>query len=64
MLAPCARAVRSRRIELPPADLVVVDECHHATARTWRRIIEAYTTARLLGTSATPCRKSGSAALA
>jgi DNA repair protein RadD len=55
-----ARAIRTRRLELPPADLVVVDECHHATARTWRRIVEAYPETFVLGATATPCRKSGS----
>ncbi|MPZ31438.1 MAG: DEAD/DEAH box helicase [Rhodospirillales bacterium] len=54
-----ARAMRSRQMTLPPADLVVVDEAHHATADSWRRIIAAYPDAALLGLSATPCRKSG-----
>ena len=43
------RAIRGSKIELPLADLLVVDECHHATANTWRRIIAAYPTAVLLG---------------
>jgi DNA repair protein RadD len=55
-----ARAIRTRRMELPPADLLVCDEAHHTTARTWRRIIEAFPAARVLGVTATPCRKSGS----
>lgn len=53
------RAIRGSKIELPPADLLVVDECHHATANTWRRIIEAYPGAVLLGLTATPCRGDG-----
>jgi hypothetical protein len=36
------RAMRSDAMTLPPADLLFVDECHHATATTWRRIIEAF----------------------
>ncbi len=55
-----ARTIRSRRIELPPAAFVVVDEAHHATARSWRLIIEAYPAARVVGMTATPCRKNGS----
>src|SRR5262249_57757977 len=43
----------------PPADLLIVDECHHATAMTWRKIIESYPDAVLLGTTATPCRGDG-----
>jgi DNA repair protein RadD len=53
------RAIRGTKIELPPADLIVVDECHHATARTWRKIIAAYPDAALLGLTATPCRGDG-----
>jgi DNA repair protein RadD len=53
------RAMRSEAIKLPPADLLIVDECHHATAMTWRRIIEAYPDAVLIGLTATPCRGDG-----
>jgi DNA repair protein RadD len=51
-----ARAMRSQAMPLPPADLVIIDECHHATAHTWRKIIEAYPDAVLI---ATPCRGDG-----
>jgi len=54
-----ARAMRSRQMALPRADLVVVDESHHATADSWRRILDAYPDAGMVGLSATPCRKSG-----
>jgi DNA repair protein RadD len=54
-----ARAVRSSTIELPPADLVIVDEAHHARARTYRRILESYPDAAILGLTATPCRSDG-----
>jgi DNA repair protein RadD len=53
------RAMRSQAMALPPADLLIVDECHHATAMTWRKIIESYPDAVLLGTTATPCRSDG-----
>ena len=53
------RAMRSKAMTLPPADLLVVDECHHATARTWRKLIEAYPDAVLIGLTATPCRGDG-----
>jgi hypothetical protein len=33
------RALRSNRIESPEAHLVIVDECRHATAKTWRNIL-------------------------
>jgi superfamily II DNA or RNA helicase len=54
-----ARAVRSSRIELPPADLVVVDEAHHTPAKTYRDILIRYPEARILGLTATPCRGDG-----
>ena len=54
-----ARAVRSTRMELPSADLLVIDEAHHAPARTYRRIVEAFPNAIILGVTATPCRADG-----
>ena len=54
-----ARAIRSDRMKLPPADLIVVDEAHHCPAQSYRKIIEAYPDAVLLGLTATPCRGDG-----
>jgi DNA repair protein RadD len=54
-----ARAVRSRAIDLPPADWLFVDEAHHARARTYERLIAAYPKAVLIGLTATPCRGDG-----
>lgn len=47
------------RREFPPAELIVIDESHHATARTYRRILSAYPNAKILGGSATPFRLDG-----
>lgn len=41
-------------------DLIIIDECHHANASTWRHIINANPQARLLGVTATPIRGDGS----
>jgi superfamily II DNA or RNA helicase len=55
-----ARAIRSERMSLPRANLIVVDEAHHIRARTWGEIIiEAYPDAAVLGLTATPCRGDG-----
>jgi superfamily II DNA or RNA helicase len=54
-----ARAVRSNIIDLPPADLIVVDEAHHVRARTYARVIQAYPGVAILGLTATPCRGDG-----
>lgn len=45
----------------PRFDLVVIDECHHSVARTWRTLIlelrDLFPSLRLLGLSATPFRQ-------
>ena len=54
-----ARAIHRGTMDLPPVDLLVVDECHHTPAGTYRKIIDAYPNATLLGLTATPCRGDG-----
>jgi DNA repair protein RadD len=54
-----ARVMRTKRIKPPPADLIIVDECHHIRAHTWEQIIKSYPNARLIGLTATPCRGDG-----
>lgn len=43
----------------PPAGLVVFDECHHALAKSYKAILEAYPDALHLGLTATPERQDG-----
>jgi DNA repair protein RadD len=47
------------RRDLPPAQLVVVDEAHHCPSDSFQRIMAAYPQATILGLTATPCRTSG-----
>lgn len=47
------------RREHPKADLIIIDECHHATAATYKNLWEIYPDARFLGVSATPRRLNG-----
>jgi DNA repair protein RadD len=54
-----ARAIRSSSIRMPLADLLIIDEAHHARAATYRKVIDAYPEATLLGLTATPCRGDG-----
>ena len=54
-----ARAIRGSAIELPPADLVIVDEAHHTPAETYLKVLAKYSDAIILGLTATPCRKDG-----
>ena len=51
--------MRGNRMELPPADLLIIDEAHHCPANTYREIIAAYPHAILIGLTATPCRGDG-----
>ena len=53
------RAIHTDKMELPRADLLVIDEAHHCPAQTYRKIIDAYPNAVLLGLTATPCRGDG-----
>ena len=41
--------------------LVIVDEAHHAVAKTYRRLWEWWPEAKFLGLTATPCRMNGAA---
>lgn len=53
----CSVQTLSRRMEqLPPADLLVIDEAHHAVSNTYRAIVDAYPSATVIGLSATPWR--------
>jgi DNA repair protein RadD len=53
------RAIKGGTMELPEAGLVIVDECHHVVAQSYRSIIERYPDSILLGLTATPCRGDG-----
>lgn len=41
-------------------DLIIVDEAHHSTSKTYRKILSHYSTAIQLGVTATPIRLDGS----
>ena len=50
----------ARRLDkIAPPDMIVVDEAHHATASTYRRILDAFPRARVIGLTATPARTDG-----
>ena len=53
------RALNSSAMPMPLANLVILDEAHHARAETYRRVVEAYPNAVILGLTATPCRGDG-----
>ena len=53
-----ARFARGKR-DFPPAGLVFVDEAHHGTAASYRAVLTAYPDAKIVGLTATPCRRDG-----
>jgi len=48
-----------RRADVPPFDLLVIDEAVHITAKTWRQTVETWPNAWRIGLTATPRRLSG-----
>lgn len=58
----CSVQTLLAREHRPPADLLVWDECHHASesAPTWAALLAAYPEVRTLGLTATPERGDGS----
>jgi superfamily II DNA or RNA helicase len=49
-----------RRLDrIQPPTLIWIDECHHAAAETWKRILAAWPNADVIGTTATPRRLDG-----
>lgn len=49
----------ANRLDEYEFDLIVVDEAHHCAANTWKKILDRYNTARVLGVTATPKRLDG-----
>lgn len=53
------QTVARRLAEIPAPDFIIIDECHHATASTWRKILKFFPNAKVLGVTATPERLGG-----
>ena len=49
---------RRPNLQLEP-DVIIVDECHHARAKTWEDTISRFGDVPLIGLTATPTRKDG-----
>lgn len=54
-----ARAMRRAKMNLPAADLVVVDEAHLSIAPSRMKLLSAYPDAAVIGLTATPARGDG-----
>lgn len=53
------QTVARRLSRIPSPDFIIIDEAHHATAGTWKKIMEAFPQAMTLGVTATPARLDG-----
>lgn len=53
------RALKSDRIPLPKADIIFIDEAHRSLAPTYRKLIDEYPDAVVIGMTATPVRSDG-----
>ena len=46
--------------DITPPDLIIVDENHHAKAASYRKVLDAFPAAKVIGVTATPVRLDGS----
>lgn len=53
--------MRMRKFPVGHFSLIIVDEAHHAAARSYRNILDYFASAKLLGVTATPDRGDGKA---
>ena len=64
VLIGMVQTVANRAGSIRQPDLLVVDECHHATAGSYRRIAETWPDSYVLGVTATPQRTDGTGLVA
>ncbi len=53
------QTVVKRAAKIPQPQLIILDEAHHATAGTWRKLLEVFPEALVVGLTATPARMGG-----
>ena len=51
--------IANRTERIAPPDFIVVDEAHHSSAQSYRKILAAFPRAHVLGITATPARTDG-----
>ncbi len=50
----------ARRLDkMQPPNLIIFDEAHHCKANTWRKVLDYFPTAYVIGLTATPARTNG-----
>lgn len=50
------QTITKRTSKMPPPDLIIVDEAHHSTSKTYRNIFDYFNQALIIGFTATPIR--------
>ncbi|KAF0115157.1 MAG: DEAD/DEAH box helicase-like protein [Rhodospirillaceae bacterium] len=53
------RRIADPKKRMGEIDLIVIDECHHAVAGAWGKVLAAWPKAKILSVTATPCRLDG-----
>ena len=53
------QTVANRIGEIADPDLIILDECHHATAKSWLSVLKFFNKAKVVGLTATPARLTG-----
>jgi len=53
------QTVIRRMDKINEPQLIILDEAHHSTASTWRKLLETYPNAYVIGLTATPARMGG-----
>jgi len=54
-----ARAINAKKMSLPDADVIFIDECHRSLSNTYLNLIKEYSNSLLIGLTATPVRGNG-----
>lgn len=52
-------ANKFKKGDIPEYNLIIFDEAHHSTSKTWKTIIDNQPKAKIVGLTATPCRMDG-----
>ena len=54
-----ARAITKNKMDLPIADLIIIDEAHRSLSNTYIKLINLYSKSLIVGLTATPIRSDG-----
>lgn len=59
VLVASIQTIANRLDKIPQFGLIVIDEAHHAVAKSWAKLLASQPNAKLLGVTATPARLDG-----